>query len=145
MDLYERVGKEAGIDAVVDEFYKLVLQDDLVKGFFAKTDMKMQARKQKQFFNHVLGGKNYYGKNMKVAHKGMGVRDVHFNRIAELLAKAMSNLGVKDKEIQEVLAIVATTHDDICENPVIEWNLQAVAIAVGLAAVGGFIFYKYYK
>lgn len=82
---------------------------------------------------------------MKVAHKGMGVRDVHFNRIAELLAKAMSNLGVKDKEIQEVLAIVATTHDDICENPVIEWNLQAVAIAVGLAAVGGFIFYKYYK
>ncbi|KAJ3271464.1 hypothetical protein HDV01_006594 [Terramyces sp. JEL0728] len=145
MDLYERLGKEAGIDAVVEEFYKLVLNDDLVKGFFAKTDMKLQSRKQKQFFNHVLGGRNYYGKNMKVAHKGMGVRDVHFNRIAELLAQAMRNLGVKEKEISEVLTVVATTHDDICENPVIEFNYTTAAVAVGLVAVGGFIYYRYYK
>ncbi len=143
--LYERVGKEAGVDAVVDEFYKLVLADDLVSPFFKNTNMKIQAVKQKQFFNHVLGGKNYYGKDMRTAHKGMGIKDIHFDRIAQLLAKAMSSLGVNDKEIQEVLAIAETTRDDCCDRDKFQWNLSNVSLTVGVVAVVGFAAYRYFK
>jgi hemoglobin len=143
--LYERLGKENAVDAAVDAFYKLVLEDDLVKGFFKNTNMKIQATKQKQFFNHVLGGKNYYGKDMRTAHKGMGLTDAHFNRIAQLLAQALASLGVKDKEIQEVLTIVETTRDDCLDRTKLKLDLVNVSLILGAIAFTAFVGYKYLK
>jgi hemoglobin len=143
--LYERLGKEAAVDAAVDAFYKLVLEDDLVKGFFKNTNMKIQATKQKQFFNHVLGGKNYYGKDMRTAHKGMGLTDAHFDRIAQLLAQALASLGVKDKEIQEVLAIVETTRDDCLDRPKFKFDVVNASVLIGVIGIVAFVGYKYLK
>ncbi|HED39155.1 MAG TPA: group 1 truncated hemoglobin, partial [Chromatiales bacterium] len=44
--VYDRIGGEAAVNAAVDLFYRKVLADDRINGFFADTDMEKQAAKQ---------------------------------------------------------------------------------------------------
>ena len=111
--LYEQLGGEPAIDATVNAFYKLVLKDPLLAPFFEHTDMKKQHRMQKQFLNHVFGGKPYNGQNMRKAHAKLNLKDEHFDRVAELLAQAMLSLGVKQDLVDQVIAVAATTKNDI--------------------------------
>ena len=54
--LYDKLGGEAAITAVVDYFYELVLADDTVNHFFNNTDMEKQRKHQAKFFSFALGG-----------------------------------------------------------------------------------------
>ncbi|KAI8897506.1 globin-like protein [Globomyces pollinis-pini] len=111
--LYERLGGEPAIDATVELFYDMLLKDDLLAPFFVNTNMTRQRRMQKSFLNHVLGGKQYDGKNMRAAHAKLHLTDEHFNRVASTLANAMTTLGVTKDLVDEVIAIAATTKDDV--------------------------------
>ena len=79
--LYERLGGEAAVDAAVDIFYRKVLSDDRVNGYFDDVDMEAQANKQKGFLTMVFGGpNNYTGKDMRKGHKHLverGLNDGH--------------------------------------------------------------------
>lgn len=67
--LFERLGGEAAINAVVDKFYEFMLADPITAPFFAKTDMTKQRQSQKDFIIMVTGGPNHYhGMDMKKAH-----------------------------------------------------------------------------
>lgn len=69
MTLYERLGGQAAISAVVNKFYYFMLKDTRVSHFFATTDMKKQIERQTQFITLVTGGPNKYeGTDMKAAH-----------------------------------------------------------------------------
>lgn len=113
MSFYDQLGGEPAIDATVEKFYQLVLEDQLLSPFFKNTDMTKQRRMQKSFLNHVLGMKPYAGKNMRKAHQGMGLTDEHFNRVAKLLGDAMLSLGVKQDLVSQTLAIAETTREDV--------------------------------
>ena len=58
--LFERIGGEPAIDAAVDIFYKKVLADDRIKGFFSGIDMEKQIQKQKSFLTFAFGGPSPY-------------------------------------------------------------------------------------
>lgn len=47
--IYEQIGGEAAVDAAVAIFYRKVLKDSRIKGFFNDVDMKKQIAKQKAF------------------------------------------------------------------------------------------------
>ena len=114
--IYHRLGGKAAISAAVDLFYKKVLADKTVNEFFEGVNMKRQARKQKEFVSAALGGPEpWKGKNMKRAHKDMGLTEAHFNAIAGHLKVSLEELKVKEELIDEVLAVVGTTKDDIVE------------------------------
>ena len=67
--IYERIGGEAAMDAAVDLFYRYVLSDDRVSGFFDGIDMQDQAAKQKAFLTMATGGPNKYtGKELREGH-----------------------------------------------------------------------------
>jgi hemoglobin len=53
-----------------------MLKDNRVAPFFANTDMKKQATRQKQFISMVTGGPNLYeGEDMRKAHDKMNIGD----------------------------------------------------------------------
>lgn len=81
--LYERLGGEEAMDAVVKRFYEKVLADERINGMFKNTNMSRQHRMQKAFLSHAFGGPSYNGKNMRQAHKRLGITDLHFNAVAE--------------------------------------------------------------
>lgn len=53
--LFERLGGQESVDAVVETFYRKVLIDDRISHFFDDTDMDEQIAKQKSFLTMVFG------------------------------------------------------------------------------------------
>jgi hemoglobin len=112
--LYTRLGGQPAIDAAVEIFYKKVLADKKVSHFFDDVNMIRQRKRQKQFLGSVLGGEiKYEGKNMRRAHKGLNIKEEHFNAIAGHLKSTLQELKVDAELIDEVIALVATTKKDI--------------------------------
>lgn len=115
--LYQQIGGEAAVKAAVDIFYRKVLSDDRISHFFDDVDMERQAAKQKAFLTYAFGGPNHYtGKDMRAAHAHLvaqGLNDSHFNAVAGHLQATLQELGVKKELIDGVMAIAASTHDDV--------------------------------
>ncbi|MDQ7016339.1 MAG: group 1 truncated hemoglobin [Gammaproteobacteria bacterium] len=113
--LYERIGGAAAVDAAVDTFYRKVLSDDRVNGYFDAVEMDAQIAKQKGFLTMVFGGPNSYtGQDMREGHKHLiGLNDSHVDAIIELLGKTLQELGVAESDIAEVAHIANSVRDDI--------------------------------
>ena len=78
--LYERLGGDPALTAVVDKFYDYMLEDDRVSAFFKKTNMDKQKKSQVAFLTMVTGGPNHYeGKSMDEAHAKMKIRKLDFD------------------------------------------------------------------
>jgi hemoglobin len=117
--LYERLGGAPAVDAAVDIFYRKVLADDRINGFFDAVDMERQAAKQKAFLTMVFGGPNAYsGKDMREGHRHLvarGLSDVHVDAVIELLGATLKELGARDEDIAEVAALSNSTRDDVLD------------------------------
>jgi len=117
--LFERLGGAPAVDAAVDIFYRKMLADDRVNGFFSTVDMDAQIAKQKGFLTMVFGGpNNYTGKDMRKGHKHLiekGLNDSHVDIVIEHLGNTLKELGAADADIQEVAAIANGARDDILD------------------------------
>ncbi|MFZ2279091.1 MAG: group 1 truncated hemoglobin [Prosthecobacter sp.] len=116
--LYQKLGGKAAMEAAVDAFYVKVLADDRVKHFFDDVSMDKQRRKQKEFLSAAFGGPlPWTGKDMRKAHEGMGLTEVHFNAIAENLVNTLKDLKISQELIDQVVAVALTTKDDVLGRP----------------------------
>ncbi len=115
--LYERLGGEPTVNAAVDLFYKKVLADDRVSSFFETVDMERQATKLKSFLVWVFCGPNSYtGGDMRQAHKHLvarGLNESHFDAVVEDLSSALRQLGVGERDIQEIVVLANSVRDDV--------------------------------
>ena len=117
--LCERLGGTTAISAVVDSFAGKVLKDDRVNKKFAKSDATRLTTNLKAFVAvaaHCAGAK-YNGKNMKNAHKNMGVTEGEFKAVGEALVKTLDEFKVPEKEKSELLAAIGSTQKDIVAKP----------------------------
>ena len=72
--LYERLGGNAAITAVVENFRDRVAGDDRINGKFAKSDLARLTKMLIDQVSEATGGPNRYtGRSMKDAHAGMAV------------------------------------------------------------------------
>lgn len=115
--LYDRIGGDAAVNAAVEVFYRKVLKDDRLKGFFDDVDMDRQLAKQKAFLTMAFGGPaNYSGKDLRSGHAHLlkrGLNDSHFDAVAQRLQETLQELGVGQAEISEVMSIAGSTRNDV--------------------------------
>ena len=115
--LYERLGGADAVKKAVDIFYNKMMADDRVSGFFDKTDMDRQRRRQASFLLFAFGGPNTYdGQNMRDAHAAFwekGLNDSHVDIVIEHLAGTLKELGAADADIAEVGTIANSVRDDV--------------------------------
>ena len=112
--LFEQLGGQAAVDAAVDIFYRKVLLDPKINHFFDQVDMSKQIAKQKAFLTYAFGGpNNYSGRDMREAHKHLALTEDHFNAVAGHLQSTLQELNVAPDLINDVMAIAASTHDDV--------------------------------
>ena len=58
-----------------------MLTDPICSPFFAKTNMEVQARREKEYVIMITGGPHKYdGADMKTAHKGMNLGKKEFDQ-----------------------------------------------------------------
>lgn len=115
--IYERIGGEAAVKAAVDLFYRKVMEDERLQGWFDNMDMEQQMAKMRAFMTMAFGGpSNYNGRDMAAAHAALvrrGLNDVHFDCVATQLAATLRELNVPSDLAGEVLSLVESTRDDV--------------------------------
>lgn len=112
--LYERLGGQTAINAVVDDFVANVAADTRINGFFASTDIPRLKRLLGEQICAGTGGPcKYTGRTMKASHAGMGVTDAHFGALVEDLVKTLDKFGVPSREKNELLGILGPMKSDI--------------------------------
>ena len=119
--LYSRLGGKKAITAVVEEFVNNVAADDRINKGFAATanDPKRLAKFKGNLVDQICqasgGPCKYKGKDMKTAHKGMGITDADFNALVEDLVKALDKFNVGATEKNELLGALGPMKSDIVE------------------------------
>jgi len=125
--LYERLGGEPAITAVVDDFVGRAAADPKVNFARKGTSMEWQATPQNvahvkmrlvQFISKAAGGpQKYEGRDMKSVHNEMKITTAEFNAIAADLKASLDKFKVPAKEQSELMAAVEGTRKDIVEIP----------------------------
>jgi hemoglobin len=91
--LYEKLGGEGAIQAVVDGMYAKIFSDPELTDFFRKTDKQRQKDMQFAFLSQVTGGPQAYtGRSMKDVHKGRGIQEKEFGLVAGHVVSTMNEL-----------------------------------------------------
>jgi hemoglobin len=112
--IYDAVGGEPALAAVVDDFYERVLVDPELAAFFAGANMNKLKGRQVEFFAAALGGPHTYtGAPMRQVHRGRGIRQEHFDLVAGHLAAALGAAGVPEEIISQILGLIAPLAGDI--------------------------------
>jgi len=112
--LYDRLGGQNAIVAVVDDFVGNVAADPAINAFLAKTDITRLKRLLVEQICAASGGPcKYTGRDMKTAHANMGVEDQHFNALVGDLVKTLDKFKVPAKEKNELLGVLGPMKSDI--------------------------------
>ena len=112
--LYDRLGGEAAVTAVVDEFVANAAADARINKFFAATYIaKLKGHLVSQIGQATGWPQVYTGRDMKTAHAGMGVDQAAFDALVEDLVKALYKFSVPEREKGELLAILGPMKADI--------------------------------
>ena len=114
--LYERLGGQGAIQAVVTKFISNVGGDKRINGYFATADLKKLNKLLVEQVCMATGGPcSYSGRDMKTTHKGMKVTDAAFGALVEDLVAALDTFNVPAKEKGELLGILGPMKSDIVE------------------------------
>lgn len=131
--LYDRLGGEQGLTAIVDDFTVRVLEDPRVNwerkgvkrgGLFSRDDSPVWtasaqnvARLKKhlvQFLSLASGGPpKYDGREMKNVHAGMRITNPEFDAVIGDLKASLDKLRIPDQEQKELLAVIESTRPQI--------------------------------
>jgi hemoglobin len=107
VSIYELIGGEPALVAVVDDFYERVLGDPRLAPFFAGANMPRLKGRQVEFFAAALGGPDaYHGGSMRQVHAGRGISQADFDQVAVHLAAALAAAGVPEQVIAQIAATI---------------------------------------
>ncbi|SFG92853.1 hemoglobin [Halopelagius inordinatus] len=114
--VFDRLGGHDAVESVVDDFYDRVLSDDRLVHHFEDSDTTKLRAHQVQFISAVTGGPvDYSGRDMRSAHRGMGITHEEFDIIAGYLDTALDGNGVSDEDRTQVLEQVEELRPEIVE------------------------------
>lgn len=99
--LYEQLGGETKLRAVIDDFVDRVFDDIMIGFFFANADKDRIKRFEFQHASALLGGPDAYaGRPLRQAHAAHPIRGGHFARRMQLLRQVLAAHGVP-AEVQQ--------------------------------------------
>lgn len=117
--LYDRLGGKDAIAKVVDSFVKNVTSNDVTKKRFSKLPKDRLERFRANLVDYLCketgGDCAYEGKDMKAAHKGMKITEAEWVATVSALKAALDENQVPEPEQNDLVALIAPTHDDIVE------------------------------
>jgi hemoglobin len=107
--LYDAIGGRASLVAAVDVFYRRVLADPELSPFFPDGVGDRHRAYLITFLGEALGGPSRYrGRDMATAHRGLGIGNVHFDRVAGHLDATLDELGVPRHLTDRIIGVAAT-------------------------------------
>lgn len=95
MSIYDQIGGAFSVSTAVDRFYDKVLADPSLRGYFSGKDLTRIKSHQRAFLRVALGGPDgYSGRELAVAHAGLGVTSGAFYAVLRHLTATLTELQV---------------------------------------------------
>jgi hemoglobin len=114
--LYDRLGGKDAIKAVVDELATIVAADGRINKKFARSNPERVKFLVAEQICALTGGPcKYTGRDMRTAHKNMGVTEGEFNAFMEDLVAALNKFNVGATEKNELLNLLTPLKRQIVE------------------------------
>jgi hemoglobin len=123
--LYDRMGGEKTIVALVDDFIARAMADPNLNFARQGTTRPWQATPENvaqlknrliQFLGTASGGpQRYEGEDMRTAHRGMRITGREFTAFVKDVGASLDAAGVKQKERKELLEIIDSARGSIVE------------------------------
>ncbi len=103
--IYDTLGGEKAVRALVDGLYFRIVGDVVLRPFFARADMEALKKSQVLFFCQLLGGpQQYRGPGIRELHADLKIEQRHFDRFGQHLIASLKALNVDASTVEEVLA-----------------------------------------
>jgi hemoglobin len=101
--IYDRLGGHDAVRLAVDRLYDRVTGDPVLAPYFAGVDIGRLARHMRPFIAAAVGGPDVYrGRDMGVAHAGLGITHAHFDRTVAHLVAVLDELGAGRELIDDI-------------------------------------------
>ncbi|HLW37197.1 MAG TPA: group 1 truncated hemoglobin [Candidatus Eremiobacteraceae bacterium] len=115
--LYKRLGGYDGLAAVTDDFIGRLVRDPQLSKFFVGLSDDSKARVRQLFLDELCAASGgpclYIGRDMKTAHKGLNINEAEWNAAGADLTATFDKFGVKQRERDDLGAILAKVKPDI--------------------------------
>ena len=117
--LYHRLGGYDAIAAAVDNLLPRLTSDPQI-GIYWRGKCLDSMKRDRQFLIDFTcaatgGPAIYLGRDMKTSHAGLGITQSDWDVLVRHMTGTLDDLGVRDPEKSEFLALVETTRGDIVE------------------------------
>ena len=118
--LYARLGGYDAIAAVVDDLLPRLRQDSLLGRFWTSPRSVDTNNRERQlavdFIAAAAGGPTIYlGRDMKLAHTGMGINKADYAAFMRCLSLSLDKFQVPEPERGEVVAFALSLEPEIAE------------------------------
>ncbi len=112
--LYDRLGGQEAITAVVNHLWGVASQDQRINHYFAHTKPEVFAGQLVDFLCQGSGGPcTYQGQDMVKAHIGMNISSADFDALAEDIVITLDHFKVPAQEKSEVMAMLGGMKTDV--------------------------------
>jgi len=112
--LYQRLGGERAIRAVVTDIIELHVTESITSPLFVGVDKQKLVDHVVNWLCQAAGGsETYTGRDMVNAHAHLHMTDVHFTAAGEQIVRCLKKYNVPEPEIQEVMCAIIAHHDDV--------------------------------
>lgn len=112
--LFDRLGGQAAINAVVDDLTARIVADGRINQRFANTDIPHFKQALAEQLCEVSGGPcKYAGKDMRTAHAGMNIADDEFTFLVEDIKATLAKFKVPAREQNELITALGGMKKDV--------------------------------
>jgi hemoglobin len=119
--LYKRLGGYDAIAAVSDDFIGRMAADKQLARFLVGLSDNSKGRLRQLVVDQLCAATGgpclYVGRDMKTAHKGLGINGADWELAVKYLVESLDKFKVPEKEKGELLAIASSLRADIVEKP----------------------------
>jgi hemoglobin len=114
--LYDELGGEKGVGAIVDQFLWNLADNEKVSHYFVETNLPRFREKLVEYICKVAEGPcTYTGDSMERTHANMHVSITDFNVTVESLILAMEKCGVATGVQNRLLKVLAVDYDTVVQ------------------------------
>jgi hemoglobin len=112
--LFDEIGGEPKLKAVVEELTAIALEDERINFAFAGTDLaRFKLLLYTQLCELAAGPCIYDGRSMSTAHSKLNITTAQFNALAEDLYKAFDRVGISYRTQNKMMALLAPMQKDV--------------------------------
>jgi hemoglobin len=116
--LYQRLGGQPAVEAVVDDFVGRLAKDERVNATFAGSHVPRLRKRLVELVCFATGGPcTYSGRDMKTVHTGMNITHASFDIVVGHLVATLERFKVPAGEKSELLGLLGPMRSDIVEEP----------------------------